>query len=334
MGKLKVAVAMGGFSSECEISLKSGQVVCDFLDKGRYDIYPVLILNEGWFYRDPSGDKHTISKADFSFSVGDQRVKPDVIFNTIHGTPGEDGYMAAYWELLKIPQTSTGFYQAGLSFNKRDCLSVLKQFGINCAQAYYLNKGVRFDLSEIVRITGLPCFVKPNRAGSSFGVSKVYSMDELLPAIDKAFEQDSELIIETALVGTEVSVGAYRHKGEIIVLPPTEIVPEADFFDYAAKYLGKSQEITPARISEAEEEAVKTVTRHIYYLLDMKGVTRSDFILQDGVPYFIETNTTPGLSGQSIIPQQVRSSGMELAAFFDILIEEALEGSGKSNKQI
>lgn len=324
MKKLQVAVAMGGFSSELGISLKSGQVVCETLDPAKYDIYPVLIQTDGWYYRDPSGALHSINKADFSFPSKNGRITPDVIFNTIHGSPGEDGYMAAYWELIGIPQTSTGFYQAALSFNKRDCLSVLKQFGVQCAHAYYLNQGVRFDTDEIIRITGLPCFVKPNRAGSSFGVSKVHTMDELLPAIDKAFKEDHEIIIETALVGTEVSVGTYRQDDRIVVLPVTEIVPETEFFDYEAKYLGKSSEITPARINEQEREAVSTLAKNIYYLLDMKGVTRTDFIIQDGIPFFIETNTTPGLSKQSIIPQQVHEAGLGLSAFFDILIAEAL----------
>jgi len=327
MDNIKVAVAMGGYSSELEISLKSGQVVCNALDSSRYDIYPVLILEDGWYYRSPSGEKRPVEKGDFSFMTDNGRVTPDVVFNTIHGTPGEDGHMAAYWKLLGLPQTSAGFYQAALSFHKRDCLSVLKQFGVHCAQAYYLNQGVPFDQEEIIKITGLPCFVKPSRAGSSFGISKVYTMEELLPAIEKAFELDKEIIIETALVGTEVSVGAYQHNGQIVMLPATEIVPETDFFDYEAKYLGKSSEITPARISETEREAVQVLARNIYYLLDMKGVTRSDFIIQEGVPYLIETNTTPGLSEQSIIPQQVTESGMELSTFFGILVEEALRNS-------
>ena len=323
MIKKHIAVAMGGYSSEVEISLQSGEIVCGSLDKDKYHIYPVHILNEGWYYVNEQEERIEIDRSDFSFYAGDEKIIPDVVFNTIHGTPGEDGYMAAYWELLGIAQTSTGFYQAALSFNKRDCLSVLKHFGIHCAKSYYVNQEAEFDLETIVKTTGLPCFVKPNRAGSSFGISKVHDMEDLQPAIEKAFTEDREIIIETALNGTEVSVGAFRKQGEIVVLPPTEIVSENDFFDYEAKYLGKSEEITPARITEEETKAVQLEAMKIYHLLNMEGITRSDFIIQDGVPFFIETNTTPGLSAESIVPKMAREAGMTLTEFFGILVEEA-----------
>ncbi|MBT8263339.1 MAG: D-alanine--D-alanine ligase [Bacteroidia bacterium] len=324
MTKKHIAVAMGGYSSEAEISRQSGEIVCNNLDSEKYKVYPVHILNEGWFYLNDQSEKIRIDRSDFSFKAGGEKIIPDVVFNTIHGTPGEDGYMAAYWDLLGIRQTSSGFYPAALSFNKRDCLSVLKHFGIHCANSYYVNQGTDYDLETIVKTTGLPCFVKPNRAGSSFGISKVHDMEDLQPAIEKAFKEDPEIIIETALNGTEVSVGAFRKQGEIIILPPTEIVSENDFFDYEAKYLGKSQEITPARISDEETVAVQLEAKRIYHLLNMNGVTRSDFIIQDGVPFFIETNTTPGLSSESIVPKMAREAGMTLTEFFGILVEEAL----------
>jgi D-alanine-D-alanine ligase len=268
--------------------------------------------------------KLAIDKGNFSFKNNAETIIPDAIFNTIHGTPGEDGYMQAYWKLLNIPQTGCGFYESALSFNKRDCLSVLQHFGIKCAKSYYLNKGNDIHREEIVKIVGLPCFVKPNRAGSSFGVSKVHDMEDLVLAIDKAFEEDTEIIIETALIGVEVSVGVYKNETEVVVLPATEIVSENEFFDYEAKYLGKSQEITPARISEKESERVQAEAKRIYSLLNMNGVTRSDFIIQEGQPYFIEINTTPGLSKESIIPKQAREAGMTLTQFFGILVENAL----------
>lgn len=324
MTKIRVAVAMGGYSSEVDISLQSGEIVCRELDRNKYDVIPVHILKEGWFALDGQNNRTEIDKADFSFQIDGEKIIPDVIFNTIHGTPGEDGYMAAYWELLGIPQSSTGFYQAALSFNKRDCLSVLKHFGIHCANSYYLNKGTDYDLEAIIRTIGFPCFVKPNRAGSSFGVSKVHEMEGMQAAIDKAFTEDHEIIIETALNGTEVSVAVYRKGNEIKVLPVTEIVSENEFFDYEAKYLGKSQEITPARISEMETETVQLEAMKVYNLLNMKGVTRSDFIIQDGIPFFIETNTTPGLSSESIVPKMAREAGMTLTEFFGILVDEAL----------
>jgi D-alanine-D-alanine ligase len=324
MGKKHIAVAMGGYSSEFEISINSGGVVCNALDKNKYEVYPIHILEEGWYFVAENGKKHPVNKADFSFYNGTETIRPDAIFNTIHGTPGEDGYLQAYWELLGIPHTSTDYYSAALSFNKRDCLSVLKNFGVRAANSYYVNQGSEINVEEIVMKTGLPCFVKPNRSGSSFGISKVSKMEAIMPAIEKAFTEDSEIIIETALVGVEVSVGVYNNDEEIIALPVTEIVSENEFFDYEAKYLGKSQEITPARISEEETEMVKKEAIRIYKLLNMKGITRSEFIIEKGKPYFLEINTNPGLSTESIIPKQAREAGMTLSEFFDILIQNVL----------
>ncbi|WP_271393962.1 D-alanine--D-alanine ligase [Aequorivita sinensis] len=325
MGKKNIAVAMGGYSSEFEISIKSGGVVCESLDKNKYNVYPIHILESGWYYVAENGTKYPVNKADFSFeNDSETSIVPDAVFNTIHGTPGEDGYLQAYWDLLGIPHTSADYYQAALSFNKRDCLSVLKNFGVLCANSYYVNKGTDINVEEIVRITGLPCFVKPNRSGSSFGISKVNEMSGILPAIEKAFSEDTEIIIETALVGVEVSVGVYKDGNEIIALPVTEIVSENEFFDYEAKYLGQSQEITPARISDKETDVVKKEAVRIYKLLKMKGIARSEFIIEKGKPYFIETNTNPGLSTESIVPKQVREAGMTLTQFFDILIQNVI----------
>jgi len=324
MAKKHIAVVMGGYSNEYEISLLSGAVVCENLNSEKYNVYPVHILKDGWNYVAENNTKYPINKADFSFNNGKEIIVPDAVFNIIHGNPGEDGYLQAYLELLGIPQTSAGYYEAALSFNKRDCLSVLKNFGIKCANSYYLNKGNDIHTEDIIKKVGFPCFVKPNRAGSSFGVSKVHEMEQLLPAIEKAFQEDSEILIETALIGTEVSVGVFNKGDEIVVLPITEIVSENEFFDYEAKYLGKSQEITPARISEKESELVKAEAMRIYKLLNMKGVARSEFIIQKGKPYFLEINTNPGISKESIIPKQIRESGMTLTQLFDILVENIL----------
>ena len=324
MAKKKVAVVMGGYSSEFEISLQSGTVVSNALDSSLYDVFEVHLLKDGWNYVSSDGTKGEVDKGDFSFQVNGTTVRPDVVFNTIHGTPGEDGYLASYFELIGIPQTSSNFYQAALTFNKRDCLTVLKQFGIQCADSFYLNLGDEIDTEAIVEKVGIPCFVKPNRAGSSFGISKVNNVDKLVPAIEKAFEEDHEVIIERALNGTEVSVGVFRSENELIAFSPTEIVSENDFFDYEAKYLGKSDEITPARISEEETLAVQTEAIKAYGNLNLKGIARADFIIQDGVPFFIEINTTPGLSEESIVPKQVKEAGMTLTEFFGILVEEAI----------
>ncbi len=324
MAKKNIAIAMGGYSSEFEISLKSGGVVADAMDKNVYNVYHYHILKDGWNCVLPNGEKAAIDKGTFGFTFGNETIIPHVVFNTIHGTPGEDGYLAAYLELLNIPQTSTGFYQAALSFNKRDCLSVLKNFGINCATSFYVNKGDDFNTKAIIDKVGLPCFVKPNRAGSSFGISKVKNIENLIPALEIAFKEDSEVIIESQLVGTEISVGVYEFQGKMHVFNPTEIVSENDFFDYEAKYLGKSQEITPARISASEMKKAKEEALKIYKILNMEGVTRSEFIIQDGTPYFIETNSTPGLSKESIIPKQAADAGIPLRDFFGMLIENAL----------
>jgi D-alanine-D-alanine ligase len=324
MKKKHIAVVMGGYSSEFEISLKSGDVVCDFIYSNKYHIYPVHILKEGWDYIAPNGKKHPVNKANFSFFDGTTVVQPDVVFNTIHGTPGEDGYLQAYLSLIKMPQTSAPFYQAALSFNKRDCLSVLKNTGVKCANSYYLTEGEVISHKEIMKTVGLPCFVKPNRAGSSFGISKVSKIEELDAAIHKAYQEDPEIIIEKSIEGIEVSVGAFNKNKNLVILPITEIVCETEFFNYEAKYLGKSDEITPARISEQEAEKVRQEVKKIYETLNMTGLTRSEFIIQDGIPYFLEMNTNPGLSKESIIPKQLKEHGISLTDFFDILIQNAL----------
>lgn len=324
MDKKRVAVAMGGYSSEFSISINSGNVVCEFLDPSKYEVFPVHILKEGWFYVDKQEKKWPIDKNDFSFEVNGGKIIPDVVFNTIHGTPGEDGYLQAYLKLIGIPYTGCDHYPSALSFNKRDCLSVLKHFNVLSAKSYYINKGNKIDPLEIVKQTGLPCFVKPNRSGSSYGVSKVNYVEDLPAAIEKAFTEDSEILIESALTGVEVGVGVYNQGDKIIALPPTEIVSKNEFFDYAAKYLGESEEITPARIPAEQIKMIQEEAVRIYKLLNMNGLTRSDFIIQDGKPYFLEINTNPGLSKESIVPKQVRETGMDLTEFFGILVENVL----------
>ncbi len=232
--------------------------------------------------------------------------------------------MQSYFKLLGLPQTSCGYYQAALTFNKRDLLSVLKPYGIKSAPSYYLNEGDRINEEEIIKKVGLPCFVKANKAGSSFGISKVYTKEEIQPAITKAFREDNEIIIESFLEGTEVSVGVITYKGATKVLPITEIVTENDFFDYEAKYEGKSQEITPARISDTEKTHVEHYAKLAYEVLKMKGYTRSEFILIDDIPYMLEMNTTPGLTEQSILPKQALAAGLSLSELFESAIEEAL----------
>jgi D-alanine-D-alanine ligase len=320
----KIAIIMGGYSSEYKISLTSGNVVFNNLDSTKYTGYCIHIFKEKWVYVDENKNEFTIDKNDFSVTVAGEKIVFDAVFNAIHGTPGEDGLMQAYFELLEIPQTSCDYYQAALTFNKRDLLSVLKPYGIKSATSYYLNLGDEINQDEIIKTVGLPCFVKPNKSGSSFGISKVKTQDELLYAIANAYKEDDEIIIESFLDGTEVSVGVINYKGEIIVLPITEIVSENDFFDYEAKYLGKSQEITPARISEDVAEKVRTVAKKAYTILKMSGFSRSEFILVNGEPFMLEMNTIPGLTTESLIPQQAREAGISLPDLFTNAIELAL----------
>lgn len=320
----KVAIIMGGYSSEYQISLISGSVVYQQLDRSKYIPYKVHILKEKWVYVDENDIEYPIDKNDFSVIVNNEKINFDVVFNAIHGTPGEDGLMQAYLQLLNIPQTSCDFYQAALTFNKRDLLSVLKPYGIKTAISYLLNQGDVINSEEIIKRVGLPCFVKPNRSGSSFGISMVKESTDLIIAIEKAFTEDNEIIIESYLKGTEVSVGVIDYKGETIVLPITEIVSENDFFDYEAKYQGKSQEITPARISESEKSKVEETAKRIYKILNMSGFSRSEFILVDGEPFMLEMNTIPGLTAESILPQQAKVANITLPELFGNAIELAL----------
>ncbi|SFJ50087.1 D-alanine-D-alanine ligase [Olleya namhaensis] len=316
---------MGGYSSEYKISLNSGNVVYQNLDNTKYIGYRIHIFKDKWVYVDANDTEFTIDKNDFSVTVNDTKITFDCVFNAIHGSPGEDGFMQGYFALINMPQTSCDMYQAGLTFNKRDCLSVLKPYGILTAESYYLNLGDVINETEIIAKVGLPCFVKANKAGSSFGISKVHKKEDLQQAIDVAFKEDDEIIIESFLDGVEVSVGVITYKGETKVLPITEIVSENDFFDYEAKYLGKSQEITPARLTKAQEEQVNTVAKKVYEVLKMKGFSRSEFIFKNGEPHLLEMNTIPGLTTASILPQQAQAAGISMQDLFSSAIEEALK---------
>jgi D-alanine-D-alanine ligase len=326
MNKIKnIAIIMGGYSSEYEISLKSGNVVFETLDPSKYNTYRVHVFKDKWVYVDADDTEFQINKNDFSVSVNNTKIKFDCVFNAIHGSPGEDGFMQAYFKLLNIPQTSCGMYQAALTFDKRDCLSVLKPYGIKTAESFYINLGDTINEDVIIDKVGLPCFVKANKAGSSFGITKVYKKEQLKAAINHAFKEDDEIIIESFLDGTEVSVGVITYKGKTKVLPITEIVSNNDFFDYKAKYLGESQEITPARISVAMKAKVDRVAKQVYEILKLKGFSRSEYIFKDGEPHLLEVNTVPGLTKESILPQQAAAAGISLGELFSNAIEEALK---------
>lgn len=320
-----VAIIMGGYSSEYEISLASGKVVYDTLDRSKYTPYAIHLFKDKWVYVDEKGEEFPIDKNDFSVIYHGKKINFDIVFNAIHGTPGEDGLIQAYFELINMPHTSCDFYQAALTMNKRDMLSVLKPYGVKTAISYYLNHGDIIDTDIIIQRVGLPCFVKPNRSGSSFGISKAKTSEELLEAIELAYKEDDEIIIESFLNGTEVSVGVINYKGEIKVLPITEIVSENEFFDYEAKYLGKSQEITPARIDDNIKSKIEDIAARIYKILKMEGFSRSEFIIVDGVPFLLEVNTVPGLTTESILPKQAKEANIKLADLFDNAIVLALQ---------
>lgn len=324
--KENIAIIMGGFSSEVEISLKSGKVVYETICKKTYNVYRVPILKDKWVVLDDEDNEYPINKDDFSTTINNQKITFDCVFNAIHGAPGENGGILAYFELLGIKHTSAPWYQMALTFNKKDCLSVVREFGVKTANYFYLSKGETINTTAILKaVNGLPCFVKPNNAGSSFGISKVNTIEELLPAIKKAFKEDTDILIEEFLNGTEVTVGVIQYNHKIKVLPITEIVAHNDFFDYEAKYQGKSDEITPARISKENEEKVIQICKKIYKKLKMEGFSRSEFIMVNNEPYFLEMNTVPGLTKHSLIPQQAAAANISLQSLFHNAIKMALK---------
>lgn len=321
---MNIAVVMGGYSNESVISIRSGQLILNSLDRTKYTPFEVHILPDGWNVL-TGGETFPIDKGDFSFTQKGNKVVFDVIINTVHGTPGEDGHLQSYWELLNIPYTGCGFYQSALTFNKRDTLSVLSKFNIPRAKSIYLSKGDSITAQEITDTLGLPFMVKPNQSGSSLGISKVNDVADLEKALDFAFAEDSDILLESYLKGTEVSVGVLKYNGETTVLGLTEIVSHNDFFDYEAKYLGKSEEITPARLDAKTEQKVRATAAKAYEALGMSGFSRTDFIVMDGEPHFIEINTNPGLSPQSIFPQQAAHAGIAVSDLLDSEIKLALE---------
>lgn len=323
--KQNIAIIMGGYSSEYNISMISGNVVYNHIDILKYNPYKVIITKEKWVLLTDGNTEIDIDKNDFSATVNDSKITFDCIFNVIHGAPGEDGKILAYFEMLSIPHTSAPSYQMALTFNKRDCLSVLKKHGINTAKSLYFNKGEIIDINTVISELGLPCFVKPNNAGSSFGISKVNTQNQFTAAFEKAFAEDTEILIEAFLDGTEVSIGVINYKGSIIPLPATEIVTENDFFDYEAKYEGKSEEITPARISDIQLKNLHTEVLKAYKALNMHGFSRSEFIFIGDIPYFLEMNTVPGMTTESLLPQQAKAAGIPLKDLLSNAIAMAIK---------
>jgi len=322
--KRNIAVLMGGFSSEKDISIKSGNVIYDNIDRESYVPYKVIISKEKWIYVDDNNVECTVSKDDFSIEINEVKIKFDIAFIVIHGSPGEDGLLQSYFELLGVPFTGSDSYTSSITFNKRDCISILQKHDILSANSIHLNIGDIINENEIIKELGLPCFVKANKSGSSFGVYKVNDRKDLISSINNSFKIDNEILIESFLDGIEVSVGVMNYKNKIKVLGITQLITDNDFFDYSAKYEGKSTEITPANISELQKNNVTKIAVKIYKKLGLKGFSRSEFIFIGDTPYFIEINSIPGMTNDSILPKQAENSGISLKDICSEVIEQAI----------
>ncbi len=324
----KVALLAGGYTGEYVVSLNSAKQIENQLDENLYDVYKIIISKTEWYYESKSGQKIQIDKNDFSLLVDGGKINFDVIFIIVHGSPGEDGKMQSYFDLLQIPYTTCDATTSAITMNKGYTKAVVKDItGLNTANSIQLFKQENSNIKEIESQLKLPLFIKPNNGGSSIGMSKVNDWDQLSEALNKAFAEDNQILIEEFIKGREFTVGAYLEKGEIKVLPITEIKSSKEFFDYEAKYTaGVTQEITPAHIVDEQTLKVGEIVKSVYSKLNCKGMVRVDFILQDYTEefFFIEINTVPGQSKSSIIPQQVRAAGLKLKDFYSLLIDEAL----------
>lgn len=320
---LNIAVVAGGYSDESIVSLKSCELVYTSLSDKKYHKTRVRILKEGW-YAEIDGKKYPIQKEDFSYIKEGKKHQFDCVVNIIHGSPGEDGYLQAYWELIGLPYTGCNFYQSALTFNKKDCIAVLDKYGIPHAKSVYIHRDLTYNIDEIIQTVGLPCFVKPNQSGSSLGISKVHRQEDFMAALALAFKEDPEVLVEAFLDGTEVSVGVVQYQGKTKVVGITEIISQNEFFDYQAKYEGASEEITPARLDDSLREKVEALSIKAYESLQMTGISRSEFIIVDGIPHFLEMNTLPGFSPASIFPQQAQYANLPLEDLFDNEINIAI----------
>lgn len=324
--KKKIALLTGGYSGEAAISYKSAVTFYNNL-KSRFDVFKIDITPKGWFYEDEKGNRFDIDKNDFSLFIDGKKITFEVVFIGIHGTPGEDGKLQGYFDLLGLPYTSCDAATSALTFNKRYTTAVAAAYEIPVAKSVLLIKNYLHNPDEIAGRLKFPVFVKPNNGGSSIGMSKVNQFtDELGIAIEKAFREDDQVLVEEMIVGREFTIGVFKKKGEIVALPITEVVSKKDFFDYEAKYEGASQEITPAEIDSTWKDQIESTARKIYQVFNCNGVVRIDFIYDEiqNKPFMLEINTVPGQSEASIVPQQVKAMGWTLEDFYTALVEEAL----------
>ena len=325
--KKKVALVTGGFSGEAVISYRSAITISNNLDRNKFDVYKIDVTEKGWVYELPDGKKTEIDKNDFSLKLENDKIRFDVVFVGMHGTPGEDGKLQGYFDTLKIPYTSCDAATSAITFNKRYTVAIAKMAGISVANSIHLFKHTAIPAFQILDQLKLPLFVKPGNGGSSIGMSKVSKAEQLEDAIAKAFQEDDQVLIEEMVKGREFTVGVFKTKGNIIVLPLTEVSTQKDFFDFEAKYGGKSSEVTPANVDEAVADKIREAAKKIYAVFNCRGVVRIDFIYNEesGQPFMLEVNTIPGQTDASVIPMQVKAMGWDLKEFYTKLVEEALE---------
>ena len=322
MKKRTIAIIAGGDSSELPVSLRSAQGIYSFIDRERYNLYIVEMQGKRWEVVLPNGEKNPIDRNDFSFTENGEKKNFDFAYITIHGTPGENGILQGYFDLIGMPYSSCNVLVSAMTFNKFTCNQYLKGFGIRVSESMILRKGFEILDEEVINKVGLPCFIKPNAGGSSFGVTKVKTKEEIQPAIEKAFGESDEVMIEAFMQGTEITCGCYKTKDKEVVFPITEVVTSNEFFDYDAKYNGQVDEITPARIPEETAERVRLLTSAIYDILGCDGIIRIDYIITEGEKVnMLEINTTPGMTATSFIPQQVRAAGLDIKDVMTDIIE-------------
>jgi D-alanine-D-alanine ligase len=319
----KVGIICGGFSSEFEISLKSAKTILDNFPE-HYQVFMIILNRDGWFVQFDNA-KIPFDIRTMTFGIDSEKTKIDAAVVYTHGDPGENGKIQAFLEIQNIPYVNSGPLASALSFDKWYCNQFLRGFGINVAKSLFLRERNEYANSKILEELGLPLFVKPSDSGSSYGISKVNEISELDKALDFAFKEGQTVVIESFLKGVEVTCGVYRKRSGVHALPLTEIASENDFFDYEAKYLGKSQEITPARVSDEVKNKVQETARYIYELLQLRSIARIDFMIVDDVPFVIEVNTTPGFSQASIVPQMIQCDGETIKGFWKGILEVELE---------
>ena len=317
-----IALLTGGDSSEWQIALQGAANIEKILDRTLYKPYTIVLRDKHWTYTAPDGTKSELDRNDFTLTVAGEKIKLEYALIIIHGTPGEDGRLQGYLDMMGIPYSSCGSVSSVLTFDKSACKRAVAGSGIHLAKEILLNKGSEVNPNQIITELGLPLFVKPNASGSSFGVTKVKTPEELLPAIQEAFKESDQVLMEEFIEGREISCGVMIAEGKEYVFPITELVSQKEFFDYEAKYQGLSHEITPADLPEAVRKEVNRLTLIAYKRLNCRGVVRIDFIIKGDTPYMIEINTIPGMSSHSIIPQQAAAMGMSLTELFNLVIAE------------